>query len=135
MASLSTYMQEQIADFTKGTAIDAAPAGLLLALSTANPLDDGSGIAEPIGLGYARQAILFGAYLSTNGIGTVMSGPTVDLIYTAVGGAWGTITHWAVFRSDGGGEMMYHGAVSATKTIGDGDSFVANASSLGLTIR
>jgi hypothetical protein len=133
--NFSSYFQEQIADFMIGVAVDAPPVGLLLALSTANPLDDGSGIAEPIGLGYARQAILFNAYGSVNGVGTTMTGPTVDKIFTAVGGAWNIITHWAIFRSDGGGEMMWHGAVSVPKNIQTGDSFVCNLGSLSLTIR
>jgi len=130
----STYLEQTTSDWVKGVAIDAPPAGLLLALSTADPLDDGSGIAEPVGLGYARQAFLFGAYASVVGVGTTMTGPTVDLVYTSTG-AWGTITHWAIFRSDLGGEMLFHGAVTVPKLIGAGDSFVANQDSLGLVTR
>jgi len=133
--NFSTYMQEQIADYTKGVAIDAAPVGLLLALSLTDPLDDGSGITEPVGFGYARQALTFGVYASVNGVGTTMTAPPADLVFTAAGGAWGIIAYWALFRSDGGGEMMYHGSVSASKNIQDGDSFVANANSLSLVIR
>lgn len=132
--NFSRYLEREIMEWTKGIAMDASPVGLLLALSTTDPLDDGSGITEPVGLGYARQAFLFGAHVSTNGVGTVASGPTVDLVFTATG-AWGIIAYWALFRSDGGGEMMYHGAVSASKNIQAGDSFVANANSLSLTIR
>jgi hypothetical protein len=132
--NFSSYFQEQIADFMIGVAVDAPPAGMLLALSTADPTDTGLGIAEPVGLGYARQAILFNAY-GTTPLGTTMTGPTVDKIFTAVGGAWNIITHWAIFRSDGGGEMMWHGAVSVPKNIQTGDSFVCNLGSLSLTIR
>jgi hypothetical protein len=133
--NFSAYLEGQIANFMKGIAIDAPPSGLLLALSTADPTDTGGGIAEPPGAnGYARKAILFGAHVQTPGIGSQMSGPTLDLVFTATA-LWGIITHWAIFRSDGGGEMMWHGAVSVPKNIQAGDSFVCNLGALSLTIR
>ena len=133
MAAFTAYLEDMICDWLKGVAADAAPASLLLALSTADPLDDGSGLAEPVGFNYSRQAIAFGAHVAANGVGSQMSN-TGNILYTASGGAWGIIAFWAIYDNTGT-NMLLHGSFATSKNIQDGDSFVVNIGSMALTIR
>ena len=134
MSAFSAYLEQEIIGFLKGTTVDAAPTSLLLALSTADPLDDKSGIAEPVAMGYARQTIVLGTPASSNGVGTTVTGPTTDLVFGPATGAWGSITHWAIFENTGT-NMLLHGAITAPKDIASGDSFVVNADALTVIVR
>jgi hypothetical protein len=134
MSSFSTYLEQEIVNFLKGTNVDTAPTSLLLALSTADPVDDKSGIAEPSAMGYARKTIVLGSLSSVNGTGTTVTGPTSDTIFGPATGSWGSITHWAIFEN-AGTNMLLHGSITAAKTVGNGDSFVVNANSLSIVVR
>ncbi len=37
-------------------------------------------------------------------------------------GAWGTVTHFALFDAASGGNLLAHGALAQAKAIGSGDS-------------
>jgi hypothetical protein len=134
MSNFSEYLQEEVVNWLKGTDVDTAPTSLLLALSTADPLDDGSAIAEPVAKGYARKTIALGSLSSVNGTGTTVAGPTSDTIFGPATGSWGSITHWAIFEN-AGTNMLFHGSITAAKTIANGDSFVVNASALSIIVR
>ena len=54
MGSLSNYVEDEVLDHVLKTGVWAQPAALYVALSTADPTDAGSGMAEPSGNGYAR---------------------------------------------------------------------------------
>ncbi|MGB2469903.1 MAG: phage tail fiber protein, partial [Flavobacteriales bacterium] len=40
---------------------------------------------------------------------------------TQATGAWGTITHFGIFDASSSGNLLYHGALTASKTIATGD--------------
>jgi hypothetical protein len=86
-------------------------AAVYLALSTADPLDSGAGMAEPSGNDYGRTAITFGAAASRR----VTQNATVT--FAKATGAWGTITHWAIFDALTGGNMLAHGALTEPKQV------------------
>ena len=73
---------------------------LYLAASTADPGEDGSTIAEPVGGGYARAAV--GAVTVTGSIIT-NDAPAVFPKATA---DWGTITHVAVYDAAEAGAFL-----------------------------
>lgn len=130
---LGVVLQQAIVDWLKGTAFPADPSSLTLALSTADPLDDGSGLAEPSGNGYTRQALTFGARTSTNGVGTAVANNT-DIVHGPASGAgWGTITHFCVI--DDSSRKVLSGSYAVPKTVAAGDSFVTNSGSIILTVR
>ncbi|MGB2787845.1 MAG: hypothetical protein WBC13_00785 [Dokdonella sp.] len=110
MGKISNYLANELLDHVFNAAYTPA-ATVYLALSTANPTDDGSGMAEPSGNGYARQAITFGAAASRR---VTQSGVVTFPIAT---GAWGTVTHWAVFDASTAGNMLAHGDWSVAKSI------------------
>jgi len=87
-----------------------------IALSTADPLDDASGMAEPVGNGYAR--VPHSDWWETPGkilrnYGKIMFAPA--------SGAWGMITHYAIYDAPIDGDMLAHGALVESKTVAAGD--------------
>src|SRR5260221_5898206 len=57
MAGKSTYLEDKMLNWMKGTAFGAAPATVYVALFTTAPADDGTGAVEVSGGCYARAAI------------------------------------------------------------------------------
>ena len=115
MSAKSNYLELKVLDHFLGTASTSAPSNVYLALHTADPTDAGSG-AEVSGNGYSRQVITFAAASS----GSASSNTAEEL--TASGGAFGTITHFGIWDASTSGNLLYHGALTASKTIADGDT-------------
>ena len=116
----SDYLEELVMNWLGGAAMPAAPTTVYLALSTADPLDDGSGLAEPVGGGYARQAVTFGAVSQVGGRAQHTNSAQIDFTATA---AWGLITHAALFDAVSGGNMLKHNSIDTPRNIGSGDTF------------
>lgn len=117
----SNYLEEAQLNWVRGTAMPAAPSAVYVALSTADPTEDGSAIAEPAGGdGYARQAATFGA--PSQGANAATISNSAEVSFGAATGAWGTITHFAVFDAVSGGNMLYHGTLTASRVVGSGDT-------------
>ena len=129
MSAKSDYLETEILDHIlgKGARDFTSPANLYVALSTTDPTDAGSGLAEPSGNGYARQAVSFNA---------ASSGATANTAQLTFGPCttttWGTITHFAIFDASSAGNMLYHGALTASKTIDVGDSLAVAAGDLDI---
>lgn len=126
MASMTDYLENKLLDHCLGTAAFTAPTVSYLALFTAAPSDAGGG-TELSGDGYARQDVTWGA--ASGGSATNTSTHT----FTASGGDWGEITHWAIFDASSSGNMLYHGSWTTPRTIADAGSFVVDASQLTMT--
>lgn len=95
-----------------------------LALLTGAPSADGQTFVEPNSVyGYARQDIVFGSTVRMTGsdLGKSSISNTVPIIFgPTVTQAWPTVTHWAVFDTDG--DMRAYGPLPATRTLPEGDS-------------
>ena len=59
MGSIADYLENELSDHVMGVGAYTPPATVYLGLSTADPTDDASGLAEPSGNGYARESIAF----------------------------------------------------------------------------
>ena len=117
-ACVSTYLANAILNHVlKGTAY-SQPTNLYLALSTANPTVDGSGLAEPSGGSYARKQI--NTAFDTAAARAVTTDTQIDFV-TATG-SWGTITHWAIYDASSAGNMLFFGAWTTSKVVGNGDT-------------
>jgi hypothetical protein len=110
VGKISNYLANELLDHVFNAAY-APPATVYLGLSTADPTDTGSGLAEPVGSGYARQPITFGAAASRR----VTQGSAVT--FPQATGAWGTVSHWALFDAVSGGNMLAHGALAQAKSV------------------
>lgn len=91
-----------------------APEVVYIALSTEDPLDDASGIAEPNGNGYARVA--HSEWLETE----LAMWNDGKIVFPLATGDWGVITHYAIYNESIDGEMLACGRVVRSKTVSNG---------------
>lgn len=129
MAALSDYAEKLLLDWMMTTGSATRPTAWYVALFTAAPSDAGGG-TEVSGNGYSRQSATFAA-ASTPGGTTSNSN---ELTFTATGGSFGTVTHIGIFDASTGGNLLWHGAMTASKTIADGDSLVFAIGNIDLTL-
>lgn len=114
MGSLSDYLENELLDHVCNGAYTPV-ATVYLALHTADPTDDGSG-AEANYTSYARTAITFGAAASRR---VTQSGAVT---FPASTGGSNTVTHWGVWDASSVGNLLAHGAFTASKVIVSGNT-------------
>ena len=120
MGSLSDFAEDELLDHVFNAAY-SPDATIYIFLSTADPLDDASGIAEPSGFGYAREIITFDAPAARK-----VENAALITFNQASGGSWGTISHWGVCNHLSNGtwgtdvEMFAHGTFASSKVVSDG---------------
>lgn len=129
MAALSNYAEKLLLDWMMTTGSATRPTAWYVALYTAAPSDSGGG-TEVSGNGYSRQSVTFDAASSPGGT-TSNSGAVT---FTASGGSWGTISHIGIFDASTSGNLLWHGAMTASKTIADGDTLEFAIGNIDLTI-
>lgn len=129
MAALSDHAEKLLLDWlmTNGTA--TRPTSWYVALYTAAPSDSGGG-TEVSGSGYSRQSVTFDAASSPGGTTSNSS----EVTFTASGGSFGTVTHIGIFDASTSGNLLWHGALNASKTIDDGDALVFATGNIDLTL-
>lgn len=114
-----------VLDWVNGVGSPTRPTTpLKLALMTANGSDSAAG-TEVVGGSYARQSVT----LSAAAAGTTSNSGTVTF---AVMPAC-TVTGVEVWNSDGS-VRIWHGALSSSKAVNAGDTFLVNAGDLDLSI-
>ena len=113
MGSFADFWENEILDhlFGKGS---YTPPTIYVALSTADPTDDASGIAEPSGNGYTRVATSASDWDAASG-GALANANAIT--FPTASGSWGTITHFALYDAASAGNMLVHGTLGASKTI------------------
>jgi len=114
MSAMSDYLELKVLDHVLGTTAFTAPSAVYLGLSTESFGDDNSG-TELTGNNYSRKAITFASASS----GTTSNDSTIE--FNAATGAWGTVSHWALFDAASSGNLLIHGTFSASKVIATGD--------------
>jgi len=129
MAALSDHAEKLLLDWMMTTGSATRPTAWYVGLFTAAPSDAGGG-TEVSGSGYAREAVTFAA-ASTPG-GTTSN--TGDVSFTAAGGNWGTITHIGIFDASSAGNLLWHGSMTASKVVNDGDTLQFSTGNIDLTI-
>lgn len=103
------------------------PLGVYIALFTAAPDDEGGG-TELAGDGYMRMPVSFTE--STEG----STENDAAVTFPAATDDWGVITHSALMDADEDGEMLCHGALTASRTIADGEIFMFPSGSIVVTL-
>lgn len=141
MAAMTDYLENQVADHIFRTGTFTAPTTIYIALFTTATSDDGTG-TEVTGGSYARVQVGPGdsSWNGTHGTTTGSSSGTGGLIdnaavitFPTATGSWGTITHFGIYDAATSGNMLFHGALSASKTIGTNDTFTFPAGDLDVT--
>ena len=127
MAAMSNYLENKVLDYVLREQADWAPTAVYLALHTADPTDAGSG-AECSGGSYARQAITFNAAHAT--AGTIDNSSAEE--FTNMPAC--TVTHIGIWDASSSGNLLYHGIVSSSKAVADGDTISLAAGQLTVTL-
>jgi hypothetical protein len=130
MGSFSNHWENMILDhlFGKG---NYAPPVIYVALSTSDPTDSGTGLSEPSGNGYHRVQT---AEADWNvAVGGLLDNATA-ITFDVATGDWGTVTHFALFDTVSGGNMLAHGALTQAKTISSGDTVRFASGDLNITL-
>lgn len=105
VGGFSIYAKNKILEHLVGKTVYTMPA-CFIGLSTADPKDDASGLAEPVEKGYERIATT-AANWSAAVAGKLTN--TVELKSEKATAPWETITHWALFDALTGGNMLSFG--------------------------
>jgi hypothetical protein len=126
MAEMSNYLENALINATLRNTSYTTPTTVYLALYTDDPTDADTG-TEVTGNGYARQSITFGA--PSNGVST----NTAAIEFPQATGSWGTVSYVGIRDASTSGNLLYHTALDASKTIATGDVFRVAIGSLSVT--
>lgn len=131
--SFSDFLENELLDHVFGGAAYAAPATLYVGLSTAPIADDGTGIAEPSGSGYARVAVTNDLTKWPAAVGGAKSNGEA-ITFSQASGGWGTVTHAFVSDAASGGNVLAAGALAASRMVNTGDVVRFDAGEIDLTL-
>jgi hypothetical protein len=117
MSGFADYWENKILDhiFSKG---NYTPPTIYIGLLTAEPNDDGSGLAEPSGNSYARVQTSAPDWNAASAGSLDNAG---DITFPQATGSWGTITHFALFDAAAGGNLLAYGTLNQSRTIDASD--------------
>ena len=127
MAAFSNYLENALINGTLRATSYTAPTTVYVGLFTSDPTDAGSG-TEVSGNAYARQSATFAA--PSNGA----SSTDADVQFPQATGTWGTVGWFGIFDALTTGNLMYHGALTVSKTIETGDVFKIASGNLTVTL-
>jgi len=129
MSAASDYLENEVLDHILGNGAYTAPTDIYVGLWTADDgLESGTVTSEVSGGSYARQTMTFDAAAA----GSADSAATVT--FPTATANWGTITHVALMDASTGGNVLFHGAVTTSKTIESGDTFQISAGNLTISL-
>lgn len=126
MAAMSNYLETALVNAVLRNTSYTSPTTVYVGLFTSDPTDAGSG-TEVTGGSYERKAMAFAS--PTNGATSNSSAVEFDQATAS----WGTVTHFGLFDAATTGNLLLHGALTASKTIESGDVFKFATSALTAT--
>ena len=129
-SSLSNYTENKVLDHILGKTSFTMPT-VYVGLSTADPDEDASGLAEPVGNGYARVATSGSTWNAASG-GTSSNAANID--FADATGSWGTITHFALFDALTSGNMIAYAELTSPEAITSGKIVRFSAGSLTVSL-
>jgi hypothetical protein len=130
-SGISTYLANALLDHVFKNTAYTQPTHIYLALSTANPTDTGSGLAEPSENNYSRTQFdtwntASGGHIDNNGVITCPQ----------ASGSWGAISHTAL--TDNGtraaGNVLIYSTLGTTRNIGTNDTATYASGALDITM-
>jgi hypothetical protein len=127
MAEMSNYLEDALINATLRNTAFTSPSVVYVGLYTSDPTDADTG-TEVTGGSYARQAVTFGA--PSDGVST----NTAAIEFPQATGTWGTVGWIGIEDASTGGNLLYHTALDASKTIATGDIFKIAIGSLSVTL-
>ncbi len=133
MSALSDSAEKLVLDYLMTAGSVTRPTAWYVALYTSAPNDastGSSGGTEVSGNGYSRQSVTFAAASSPGGTTTSTNAQS----FTASGGNFGTVTHMAIADASSGGNLLWHGALTTSRVVSDGDTITFSVGNIDLTL-
>ena len=127
MAEMSNFLENALINATLRNTSYTSPATVYVALYTSDPTDANTG-TEVSGGSYARTSVTFAA--PSNGV----SLSNADCTFPQATGSWGTIGWIGLMDALTSGNLLYHTALDASKTIESGDIFKIASGSLSVQL-
>ncbi len=132
---MSDYLEVELRKHVFRTGSYTKPTVLAVALFTAAPSDSGGG-TEVSGGSYAR---IDRPPLDANWTGASATAGLTDnaavITFPTASASWGTITHIGIFDALTAGNLLFHGALALSKTVGSGDTFSIAIGDLDITLQ
>tara|TARA_A100001388_G_scaffold181942_1_gene136253 strand:- start:85 stop:495 length:411 start_codon:yes stop_codon:yes gene_type:complete len=135
MSQASDYLENKLLDHTLRNTAFSSPSAVYVGLflntsgNAVTNLEAGTLTDEVSGNGYARIQATFAAASG----GSITTSGNVTFA-AANGGDFGTITHIAILDQLTGGNVLFYGALTTSKTIQDGDTFQITTGNLTVTL-
>jgi hypothetical protein len=139
---MSDYLENKLIDQLFRGQSAPTTTNLYVGLLTAAPSDTGGG-TEVSGGSYARVTV---ASSLANWAGTQSAGSTVAssgtggqtsnnaaITFPTPSAGWGTVTHFGIYDASSGGNLLFWGALTISKTINQADTVTFPAASLSIT--
>jgi hypothetical protein len=126
--SKTDYYEEKVIQHLFESAY-TAPDPLYVALYTVAPTDSTAG-TEVSGGAYARESVAQGTGWTSSGNATENAS---DITFTEATASWGTVVAFSLMDALTGGNMLYWGDLTASKTIDSGDTAKIPAGDLDIT--
>ena len=131
MANMSDFLEVALLNATLNGVTLTSVNNPYISLWTSDPTDAGSGTeVSASGTAYARVASSFATASGTSG--SVVSDATAT--FPTATANWGTVGWIGLWDAASSGNMLYHTALDAPKTIDSGDIFKITAGNLSVTL-
>lgn len=131
----SDYLEQRVIDFVLNSNAEFAftsPVNVYIALFTTAPSDAGGGV-EVSGVNYVR--VDSGDFSTMTGIDDGHTSNTAEIAFAQAGaGGWGLVTAIGLFDADTGGNLLYHGSLTADKQVDENDTFKIAINDLDITL-
>jgi hypothetical protein len=127
MAEMTDYLEGALIDHVLRNTAMTSPTTVYVSLHTASPTETGAVGELAVANGYARVSVTFGA--DTDGVSTNSGAVT----FTASGGNWGSITHFAIWDASSAGNSLLWSALDTSRTVNDGDSLEFASAAISVT--
>lgn len=124
MAAFSDFLENELLDHTLRNEAYTAPTSLWVALFTAdNGLEAGTITGEVSTGAYARVEIGGASGNSFNLASAGTSANANDITFPTATADWGTVAYAALMDASTAGNVLFHGALTVSKTVNNGDTF------------
>ena len=127
MAEFSNYLENALINAVLRNTSYTSPTTVYVALYTTDPTDADTG-TEVSGNAYARQSVTFSS--PSNGV----TSNSAAVEFPQATGSWGPVAYIGLRDASSGGNLLFHTALDASKTIATGDVFRIAAGSLTVTL-
>tara|TARA_R110002050_G_scaffold191469_1_gene326249 strand:- start:105 stop:491 length:387 start_codon:yes stop_codon:yes gene_type:complete len=126
MSAMSDYLELKFLDHFTGRASTSSPSAVYLGLAVGSIADNAGG-TELSGNNYTRKAITFAVASG----GAISSNANVE--FNPATGSWGTVAYWGIWDASSSGNLLFHGAFTASKAIATGDILKVASGSLTIS--